>query len=383
MPMVDPEYVRIKITDIPKEFILEYDLAEKGDHNGWIYFEIWCCCYGLPQAGILADNLLRGHLEKEGYYEATTKPGLWKHKWQPIQFCLIVDDFGVEYVGIEHFNHLLAVLQWYHQVQTNMAGNKIAGLNVQWGFPSKRLRIDMNSYVNNLLLSLNWPMPKKPQLMPFTTTPIAYGQKDQYTPGKDTSAPLLPECIKHIQKIIWSLLYYAQAVNNKLMVALNAISARQAKETVHTEQLIETLPNYVATYPNSSIVYRASDMVLCAHADAGYLKETWSCSRAGAHIFLLEDDPTPGFNGTVLTIATIIKFVMASAAEAELAALFIAACKMVPHWQTLIDMGWPQPQSPIQTDNSIAVGVTNKTIAPKRSKNDVHEAMGVKMSRLT
>ncbi len=25
-------------------------------------------------------------------------------------------------MGIEHFNHLLAVLQWHHQDQTNMAG---------------------------------------------------------------------------------------------------------------------------------------------------------------------------------------------------------------------------------------------------------------------
>ncbi len=40
MPMVDPKYVRIKITDIPKEFILEYNLTGKEDHNGWIYFEI-------------------------------------------------------------------------------------------------------------------------------------------------------------------------------------------------------------------------------------------------------------------------------------------------------------------------------------------------------
>jgi hypothetical protein len=41
----------------------------------------------------------------------------------------------------------------------------------------------------------------------------------------------------------------------------------------------------------------------------------------------------------VLTIATIIKFVMALAAEADLAALFIAAHEMVPHRQTLIHMG--------------------------------------------
>ncbi len=226
----------------------------------------------------------------------------------------------------------------------------------------------MKSYVNNLLLSLNWPMPKKPQLLPFTATPIAYGQKNQYTPDKDTLASLSPERIKRVQKIIGSLLYYAQAVDNMLLVALNAISARQAKATVHTEQLIDMLLNYVPTYPNNSIVYRASDMVLCTHADAGYLNETWYCSRAGAHIFLLEENPWPRFNGAVLAIVTIIKFVMASAAEAELVALFIATRKMVPHQQTLMDMGWPQPWSLIQTDNSTAVGVTNKTIVPKRSK---------------
>ena len=67
-------------------------------------------------------------------------------------------------------------------------------------------------------------------------------------------------------------------------------------------------------------------------------------------------------------IATIIKFVMTLAAEAELAALFITARKMVPHWQTLINMRWPQPCSPVQTDNSTAIRVTNKTIVAKRAK---------------
>jgi hypothetical protein len=214
-------------------------------------------------------------------------------------------------------------------------------------------------------------MPKKPQMLPFTTTPVAYGQKTQFTPDEDTSVPLLPELLKHIQKIIRSLLYYARAVDNKLLIALNAISTEQAKATLHTEQLVETLPNYVATYPNDGIVYRVSDivlMVLCAHADTGYLNDTRSRSRAGAHIYLLEDNPTPHFNSTLLTIATIIKFVMALAAKAELTAFFIAAREMVPHRQTLIDMGWPQPCSHIQTDNSTAVGVTNRIIVPKQSK---------------
>ena len=59
---------------------------------------------------------------------------------------------------------------------------------------------------------------------------------------------------------------------------------------------------------------------------------------------------------------------MSSAAEAELARLFITAKDTVPIIQTLIEIGWPQPKTPIQTDNSIAVGVTNQNIVPKRTK---------------
>ena len=32
-------------------------------------------------------------------------------------------------------------------------------------------------------------------------------------------------------------------------------------------------------------------------------------------------------------------------------------------------MGWSQPQTPIQTDNSTAVGFTNKTIVNKATKS--------------
>jgi hypothetical protein len=90
--------------------------------------------------------------------------------------------------------------------------------------------------------------------------------------------------------------------------------------------------------------------------------------RQTEETFLSENEPFPRFNGAVLSIPQIIKFVMASAAEAELAALFITAREMIPHCQTLIDMGWPQPKSPIQTDNSTASKVVNNTIVPRRSK---------------
>jgi hypothetical protein len=75
---------------------------------------------------------------------------------------------------------------------------------------------------------------------------------------------------------------------------------------------------------------------------------------------------------------------MASAAESELAALFVTAREMIPHShrQTLITMGWPQPKTPIQTDNSTAVGVTNKTIVLLPGQNDGYAFLVASMPRI-
>ena len=79
---------------------------------------------------------------------------------------------------------------------------------------------------------------------------------------------------------------------------------------------MEQLLDYVATYPDDGILFRKSDMILAAHVDTVFLNKSKSCSRAGAHIFLSENNPKPKFNGTVLTIKLIIKLVMALRAEA-------------------------------------------------------------------
>ncbi len=187
-PMVDPEYIRIKITDIP--------------HSWNVHLGVWARQKRRPQWADLLWNTMWLLWFTLSWYTGQ-RPPLWmfrkrgllqsRYHTKPLETQMAANPvlphrqyFGIKYVGIKHFNHLVVVLQWYHQVQTNMTGNKIAGLNVQWDFPSKQVCIDMKSYVNNLLLSLNWPMPKKPQLLPFTATPITYGQKIQYTPDKDT-----------------------------------------------------------------------------------------------------------------------------------------------------------------------------------------------------
>ena len=92
-------------------------------------------------------------------------------------------------------------------------------------------------------------------------------------------------------------------------------------------------------------------MILAAHSDAGFNNESKARSRAGSRIFLSENNPMPKWNGAILTISQIIKFVMSSSAESELGALYITAKEMVPIRKTLTEMGWKQPPSPIQIDN--------------------------------
>ena len=107
--------MRIKLSDIPQELIEEYNLTQLFQ-NGWIYFEILRGCYGLPKSSRIANDLLHKRIKKAGYYEAATTPGIWLHKWRPIQFVLIVDDFGIEYVGKQHALHLLKILDQHYDI---------------------------------------------------------------------------------------------------------------------------------------------------------------------------------------------------------------------------------------------------------------------------
>ena len=67
--------------------------------HGWIYVATRCSNYGLKQSRKLSNDLLRNRPKNENYYKTNTTPGVWQHTWRPIHFYLVVDGFGVEYVG--------------------------------------------------------------------------------------------------------------------------------------------------------------------------------------------------------------------------------------------------------------------------------------------
>jgi hypothetical protein len=105
-PMKEYEYMRLHLDFIPDEIIQRYKLHDYVDDQGWVYVEIRMGMYGLPQAGILANKLLEQRLNTKGYYHCQHTPGLWRHVWRDITFCLVVDDFGIKSTSRDHVIHL-------------------------------------------------------------------------------------------------------------------------------------------------------------------------------------------------------------------------------------------------------------------------------------
>ena len=64
----------------------------------------------------------------------------------------------------------------------------------------------------------------------------------------------------------------------------------------------------------------------------------------------------------ILHSSSIMRFVVASAAEAELGALFHNCQTGMIFWKTLKDLGHPQPKMPVHCDNATAVGIASNTV---------------------
>jgi hypothetical protein len=73
-------------------------------------------------------------------------------------------------------------------------------------------------------------------------------------------------------------------------------------------------------------------------------------------------------NESILNVASVIKNVVASAAESEVGACFHNAQSGAPLRVTLAKLGHIQPPTPLRTDNSTAYGILNEKIKQKRSK---------------
>ena len=369
-PMDRFEYMKMPLSIFPQATIDQYNLNEHAK-NGFVYLEIRKAIYGLPQAGILANKLLRQRLRPHGYYEVAHTPGLWKHTTRPTQFTLTVDDFGVKYVGHDNAQHLIDALRQHYDVEEDWTGKLYCGISLKWDYERRYVDISMPGYIDKLLARFNHKPPHKPQHSPHAAPPRFFGIDAQKPVEHDLLPILPPDRIKRIQQIIGTIMYYARAVDLTTLVALSSIASEQTSATADTEKRVLQLLDYLHTHKDATLRYVASDMILNIHSDASYLSEPKARSRLGG-TFFMGTKPQDGIpiqlNGPILVLANICKFVVASAAEAELGALFYNCQDGTILRLTLEELGHPQPATPVHCDNSTAVAIANDSVKKQRSR---------------
>ena len=84
-----------------------------------------------------------------------------------------------------------------------------------------------------------------------------------------------------IQSIVGAALYVALMIDMWQLVTCNNLGIQQTHSTVNTVNLAKWLLDYIVTYPNSLITYRASNMSLSILSDLWYLSLPNARSRVG------------------------------------------------------------------------------------------------------
>jgi hypothetical protein len=324
--------------------------------------------YGLKQAGLLANQLLQTRLAPFGYYSARHTPGLWLHKTRPISFTLVVNDFAVIYVGKQHAEHLRNALLLTYELATDWTATVYSGMTLKWDYRNRTCDISIPGYVSDVLSKFQHDAPNHPQHTPSRYVMPVYGAKTQYA-TKDETPPLTAKQCLTIKKVTGSVLYYARAVDPTVLMPLNDIATEQTKATEKAQAATNQLLDYLATHPDTTIRYHASDMILHIHSDASYLSVSNARSRLGGLFFLGNKNPEQDtLNGSILNVAAVIINVVASAAESEVGACFHNAQSAAPLSVTLTELGHTQPPPPLRTDSSTAFSIVNETIKQKLSK---------------
>ena len=107
-PLDRSEYLRMSAKFLPPQIIANNKLQSYLS-KGHILFEVNKGMYGLPQAGLLAQNRLITHLASHGYHQ-TDATYLFRHETNGTDFSLVVDDFGVKYSNKLGAQHLIDTL---------------------------------------------------------------------------------------------------------------------------------------------------------------------------------------------------------------------------------------------------------------------------------
>ena len=117
---------------------------------------------GLKQDGRITNDLLKVHLDHFGFAPVTRTPVLCKYTTKPTSSSLVVDDFGVKYIGKENADHLIQALQKVYTISIDWTGYLLGGLTIDWDYAAHTCNISTPKYLQTSGHKFQHPAPKRP-----------------------------------------------------------------------------------------------------------------------------------------------------------------------------------------------------------------------------
>ena len=372
---IPTDYCRLLVRYIPPASRKLLGIQHLHD-NDTVYIATTIAIPGRPDAGKIAQDSLIQHLQQHGYIQTKTTPALFRHVSNSITFCTHVDDFiiksDIRSNDIQHLSDTLAI-KYQHKINT--PAKTFLGATIRldrnkdhW---KSELGISMPNFVRTSLAELNF-IPTYNPSSPAIYVPPSYSAADMLEQSDD-SAPATIDDQTLLRKAVGKFRYYAPAIDICLITPVSMLANQQSNPTANTMDALSRFLNYAYHHPSAELIFRPSNMVMYIHSDASHHSEPNSRSRAGGFFVLGEpsftgpDEPY-NVNAPFDVISTKLPTVTGSTAESETGAMYINASAACAHRQTLIDLGFPQPPTPIVYDNQVAGKVLQHVAKQKKSK---------------
>jgi hypothetical protein len=164
------EYMTSPLALYPDWIIEQYDLKRHA-LNGKVHLELRRAVWGLPQAGILANEQLQQKLDPFGYHECVNTPGLWYHATHPILFTLVVNDFGFKYKNNDNVKHLIASLKMMYTLTEYWTGDLYCGIALNWDYINIIVDISIPGYIKKKIQEYGHLVPSWRPKCPYLPEP--------------------------------------------------------------------------------------------------------------------------------------------------------------------------------------------------------------------
>jgi len=369
--MPGPEYLKLYLDGYPPSLLVDLDLTQYAKYDStdrpYMYAAIVKTMPGLPQSGWLSQTRLIDHLGSGGYRQTST-PMLFRHEERDIDFTLVVDDFGVKYKLDADWDRLCAHLRLMYDIKPHPVGTQFLGFSIHHDRTARTLSMSYPGYIQKLLAHVR-PHDVFPADSPAVPHDVVYRSKDPQLFRKDTTPAASIAQAKELQVVVGSILYYARAVDPRMLEAVSFLSSLQSHPTVLVMDKMERLLGHASTHDDAQLTIYPSDMLLAIFSDASFNSRPGSKSVAGGHHFLGRRNDPDFLNAPILNICSTIPVVCAAVSEAEYGGVFGNCQAAVEERAILYNLGYAQPPTLVLCDNECAIGLASETVRPKKSKS--------------